>query len=88
MYLYGRLVTSFGAECTRKLNIKLKFIFHIYHCCTVFGTEHVKEQGSKSIYYIEETLENNVQENLPILKLTGQMTSKGSFSNEKRIEKS
>jgi len=56
--------------------------------CFFWYKEHVKEQGSKSIYYIEETLENNVQENLPILKLTGQMTSKGSFSKEKRIEKS
>ena len=56
--------------------------------CMFWYDEHVKEQGSKSIYYIEETLENNVQENLPILKLTGQMTSKESFSKEKRIEKS
>ena len=43
--------------------------------CMFWYDEHVKEQGSKSLYYIEETLENNVQENLPILKLTGQMTS-------------
>ena len=56
--------------------------------CMFWYDEHVKEQGSKSKYYIEETLENNVQENLPILKLTGQMTSKESFSKEKRIEKS
>ena len=54
--------------------------------CMFWYDEHVK--GSKSIFYIEETLENNVQENLPILKLTGQMTSKESFSKEKRIEKS